>query len=117
MEPGIFPKQFSFSDARPLLEFAERCQLLGQNFGELGEVVVDRCCDFRRRIHEALPEVSVVQDFHTCQGTDHADFASQFHSPPCAFCRFDKGDCVIVDELKKQPSPISTNRRTVDQDE
>lgn len=64
MEPGIFPKQFSFSDARPLLEFAERCQLLGQNFGELGEVVVDRCCDFRRRIHEALPEVSVVQDFN-----------------------------------------------------
>lgn len=64
MEPGIFPKQFSFSDARPLLEFAERCQLLEQNFDELGEVVVDRCCDFRRRIHEALPEVSVVQDFN-----------------------------------------------------
>lgn len=48
----------------PLLEFAERCHLLGQNFSELGEVVVDRCCDFRRRIHEALPEVSVVQDFY-----------------------------------------------------
>lgn len=64
MEPGISPKQFSFSDARSLLEFAERCQLLGQNFGELGEVVVDRCCDFRHRIREALPEVSVVQDFH-----------------------------------------------------
>lgn len=48
----------------PLLELAERCHLLGQNFSELGEVVVDRCCDFRRRIHEALPEVSVVQDFY-----------------------------------------------------
>lgn len=48
----------------PLLEFAERCHLLGQIFSELGEVVVDRCCDVRRRIHEALPEVSVVQDFY-----------------------------------------------------
>ncbi|OWZ35705.1 hypothetical protein C347_01050 [Cryptococcus neoformans AD2-60a] len=48
----------------PLLEFAERCHLLGQDFSELGEVVADRCCDFRHHIHEALPEVSVVQDFY-----------------------------------------------------
>ncbi|KAE8540589.1 hypothetical protein D1P53_002951 [Cryptococcus gattii VGV] len=60
----FLPNNSSSEMRGPLLEFAERCQLLGQNFGGLGEVVVDCCCDFRRRIHEALPEVSVVQDFY-----------------------------------------------------
>ncbi|KIR51745.1 hypothetical protein I315_05692 [Cryptococcus gattii Ru294] len=60
----FLPNDFPSEMQGPLLEFAERYQLLGQNFGGLGEVVVDRCCDFRRRIREALPEVSVVQDFY-----------------------------------------------------
>ncbi|OXB39295.1 hypothetical protein J007_00972 [Cryptococcus neoformans] len=80
----------------PLLEFAERCHLLGQNFSELGEVVVDRCCDFvvaftRRYPRSRLSKTSIMS-------RNYADFTSQFRSPPCPFYRFDQSDCVFMGE-------------------
>lgn len=41
-----------------------RCKKLGIDFANEGEIAVDRCCDYRRSLTEALPKVAVVQDFY-----------------------------------------------------
>lgn len=41
-----------------------RCEKLGVDFANEGEIVVDRCCDYRNSLEEALPKAAVVQDFY-----------------------------------------------------
>ncbi|GJJ06780.1 hypothetical protein Clacol_000976 [Clathrus columnatus] len=46
----------------PLSEYAIRCEALGVDFRNMGEICVDHCCDFCLALNLALPNVSVVQD-------------------------------------------------------
>lgn len=41
-----------------------RCEKPGIDFANEGGIVVDRCCDYRRSLTEALLKVVVVQDFY-----------------------------------------------------
>lgn len=45
-------------------EYAMRCEKPGIDFANEGGIVVDRCCDYRRCLTEALLKVAVVQDFY-----------------------------------------------------